>query len=183
LSKTILLSELNRTVRACVLCPLSKNRKNAVPGQGSPQADILLLGEAPGESEDRVGRPFVGRAGTVLDRAIRLAGLRRSDLYITNVVKCRPPGNRVPKEEEMKSCSRYLKEELGIIQPKVIVTLGRVPLSRFKKLQKIQPEPFHYKNFIVVPSYHPAASLHGNRQSFEAIVLSLRLAKKLAHPK
>jgi DNA polymerase len=112
-------------VRKCTLCTLSKGRTNAVPGEGSSFAKIMFIGEAPGRSEDEQGRPFVGAAGKLLTEALREAGLSREDIFITNIVKCRPPNNRVPREDERSSCRPYLERQIALINPMIICILGR----------------------------------------------------------
>jgi len=120
------LQEIAEQVRNCRKCDLWKTRKNAVPGEGNPHAEIMFVGEAPGENEDIEGKPFVGAAGKLLTKLItEVLGLKREDVFITNVVKCRPPQNRDPTEEEMTACSPYLRMQIDIIKPKLIVTLGR----------------------------------------------------------
>ena len=111
-------------VISCVKCSLSKTRTNAVPGKGNPKAEILFIGEAPGRNEDLKGEPFVGSAGKILSEALESSGLSRDDFYITNVVKCRPPNNRIPLQEEKDACNQYLAKELEIIKPKIICIMG-----------------------------------------------------------
>lgn len=118
------IDSIRSQVISCVKCNLSKTRTNAVPGKGNSKAEILFIGEAPGRNEDLKGEPFVGSAGNILSEALTLAGLSREDVYITNVVKCRPPNNRVPLEEEKESCQPYLSKELQIIKPKIICIMG-----------------------------------------------------------
>ncbi len=112
-------------VRECTLCDLAKGRINAVPGEGSSLAKIMFIGEAPGRSEDEQGRPFVGAAGRLLTEALQEAGLSREEVFITNIVKCRPPNNRVPKDEERSACRPYLERQIGLINPKIVCVLGR----------------------------------------------------------
>lgn len=112
-------------VRKCTLCRLSEGRTNAVPGEGNGFAKIMFIGEAPGRSEDQQGRPFVGAAGKLLTEALQEAGLSREDVFITNIVKCRPPNNRVPKEEERSACKPYLERQIALINPRIICILGR----------------------------------------------------------
>ena len=116
-------------VRGCPLCKLSRSRKNAVPGEGQLSAKIMFIGEAPGRSEDEKGRPFVGAAGRILDELLKKAGIERSEVFITNIVKCRPPNNRVPKEDELTACRPYLDRQIALIKPKVICILGRTAYS------------------------------------------------------
>lgn len=118
------IDSISSQVISCVKCSLSKTRTNAVPGKGNPNAEILFIGEAPGRNEDLKGEPFVGSAGKILSEALDSAGLLRDDVYITNVVKCRPPNNRIPLQEEKDACNQYLTKELEIIKPKIICIMG-----------------------------------------------------------
>src|ERR671938_2136878 len=124
-------------VRVCPKCRLSQTRTRAVPGEGSPNAEILFIGEGPGFHEDQQGRPFVGAAGQLLVEMLRLIGLRREDVFITNVVRCRPPGNRDPQPDEIAACSEYLSRQTAMIRPRVVVTLGRYSLGRFLPTARI----------------------------------------------
>lgn len=147
-------------------------RTNAVPGSGSYDAKIMFVGEAPGYWEDQKGLPFVGRAGKVLDELLTEISLKRYDVYITNIVKCRPPNNRDPDEDEIKACSPYLDRQIDIIRPKVIVPLGRHSMSYLLRKFGFEPEPIsriHGKIFeartlfgriIIMPMYHPAVALY-----------------------
>ena len=123
------LEKIAADVRGCPLCKLSRSRKNAVPGEGQLSAKIMFIGEAPGRSEDEKGRPFVGAAGRILDELLKKAGIERSEVFITNIVKCRPPNNRVPKEDELTACRPYLDRQIALIKPKVICILGRTAYS------------------------------------------------------
>jgi uracil-DNA glycosylase family 4 len=116
-------------VRGCPLCKLARTRKNAVPGEGQISAKIMFIGEAPGRSEDEKGKPFVGAAGRILDSLLKKAGIERSQVFITNIVKCRPPNNRVPEEDELVACRPYLDRQIALIKPKVICILGRTAYS------------------------------------------------------
>ncbi|TVP40680.1 uracil-DNA glycosylase [Candidatus Nitrosocosmicus arcticus] len=166
-SQTESLESIKNKVIHCVLCGLSATRKNAVPGSGSVTKKIMLVGEAPGKNEDERGNPFVGSAGKVLDQALIDAGIERKEIYITNVVKCRPPNNRVPTEEEIKICTnQYLKKEIDIISPIVICILGATALKSLLGLEYMTPyrgkivnrPPLRY--FI---TYHPAATIYNNK--------------------
>ena len=153
-------------IKSCTLCPLSKTPTNAVPGEGNPQADIMFIGEAPGLNEDRQGRPFVGAAGTVLDKMLATIGLDRSDVYIGNMIKCRPPDNRDPEPSEMDACRPYLDRQIELIDPKVIVTLGRHSFGKFfpgETISKARGRARAWQGRIVFPVYHPAATLHNPR--------------------
>jgi uracil-DNA glycosylase len=123
------LEKITYDVIGCPLCKLAKTRKNAVPGEGQLSARIMFIGEAPGRSEDREGRPFVGAAGRILDDLLKKADIERSQVFITNMVKCRPPNNRVPKEDELAACRRYLDRQITLVKPKVICILGRTAYS------------------------------------------------------
>lgn len=124
---TLTLASLEERVKNCSICPLSKTRKNVVFGEGNPDADLMFVGEGPGEVEDSTGHPFVGPAGHKLDEVLASVGITRSEIYITNVVKCRPPKNRVPTKKEMEACAPYLEAQIAFINPKLIVTLGNTP--------------------------------------------------------
>ncbi|MBN1152465.1 MAG: uracil-DNA glycosylase, partial [Dehalococcoidia bacterium] len=126
-----LLTELCRQMASCHECGLAQQRTQVVPGEGAEDAKIVFIGEAPGYHEDRLGRPFVGPAGAFLDELLALAGLSRESVYIANVIKCRPPGNRDPLPGEMLACKPWLDRQLAIIKPKVVVTLGRFSLARY----------------------------------------------------
>lgn len=157
------LSALAEEVRRCTLCPLAQHRTLAVPGEGPVNARVMCIGEAPGYHEDRQGRPFVGPAGQLLTRLLAMAGLSREEVYITNVVKCRPPGNRDPMPGEIAACQPYLDRQLEIIRPQVVLTLGRYSLGRFfpkETISKVHGRPRRWNHLWVVPMYHPAAALH-----------------------
>ncbi len=150
-------------VRTCQLCALADTRKNAVPGAGRPDADIMLIGEGPGYHENEQGLPFVGAAGKLLDELLAAIGLNREDVYITNVLKCRPPGNRDPQQEEIDACQAYLDRQIELIDPAVIVTLGRFSMARWfpgARISAIHGQPMRIGARMVVPMFHPAAALH-----------------------
>src|SRR5688572_26035741 len=157
------LGQLNTGVNGCRACPLAATRTRAVPGEGPVDAEIMLIGEAPGYYEDQQGRPFVGAAGQFLETLLASIGLKRTDVFIANVVKCRPPQNRDPLPEEIGACSHWLGEQQEILKPKVIVTLGRYSLARFlpgQPIGKIHGQGRKMGDVWVVPMYHPAAALH-----------------------
>jgi DNA polymerase len=157
------LADLNALVQACTACPLATTRTRAVPGEGPVDAEIMFIGEAPGYYEDQQGRPFVGAAGQFLEQLLQSIGLKRTDVFIANVIKCRPPGNRDPLPEEMSACSSWLSKQLQIIKPKVVVTLGRYSLAKFlpgTPIGKVHGQGRKIGNQWVVPMYHPAAALH-----------------------
>ncbi|MDI3341079.1 MAG: uracil-DNA glycosylase [Sphaerobacter sp.] len=150
-------------MRACTRCELHRMRTQAVPGHGNPNAEIMFIGEGPGWHEDRQGLPFVGAAGQFLNEMLSNIGLSRDDVFITNVVKCRPPGNRDPLPDEIAACAAYLDEQIAAIQPKVIVTLGRFSMARWfpnERISRIHGQPRRFGDVVVVPMYHPAAALH-----------------------
>lgn len=155
--------QLYEAVRACERCALSKTRILAVPGEGPLNAEVMLIGEAPGANEDKQGRPFVGQAGNFLSELLGAAGLRREDVYICNVLKCRPPGNRDPLPAEIDACRGYLEEQIAIIDPLVIVTLGRFSMARYfpqQSISRIHGSVRVVDGRYVLPMYHPAAALH-----------------------
>lgn len=158
-----LLAEVAAEVRACTRCPLASGRTRAVPGEGNPLTDVLLVGEGPGGREDATGRPFVGPAGQFLAELLRSIGWAREDVFITNVVKCRPPGNRDPQPEEIGACGAYLARQEQALDPAVIVTLGRYSLQRYLPGARIGETHGRLRRSggrFVFPMYHPAAALH-----------------------
>ena len=157
------LKTLAHEVSGCTLCPLSATRTRAVPGEGPERVGVMLVGEGPGFHEDQQGRPFVGAAGQYLNVLLAKAGFQRGDVYITNVVKCRPPGNRDPQPEEIAACARYLERQIALLDPKVIVTLGRFSMARWfpgEKISAIHGQARRFGGRVVVAMYHPAAALH-----------------------
>ena len=182
--------ELVRQIHDCRKCALSEKRTNAVPGEGSPTADIMFIGEGPGFNEDREGRPFVGRSGRFLDEMLAEIGLRRQDVYITNVVKCRPPGNRDPLPSEIEACNPYLDAQIEMIAPRVVVMLGKYSFNRFfpgESIGRARGKPRSWNGVIAYPMYHPAAALHnpGLRPIIEEDFRNLlkQLEKREAGPK
>ncbi|MFC1917745.1 uracil-DNA glycosylase family protein [Chloroflexota bacterium] len=167
------LSELNKQILDCRQCEISKQRTRAVPGEGAEDAEIMFIGEAPGWHEDQQGRPFVGAAGQFLDQLLTSIDLKREQVYITNIVKTRPPGNRDPLPNEIENCSHWLERQIEIIHPKMIVTLGRYSMARFfpgKTISKIHGTSVRSEGIIYYAMYHPAAALHqfNLRQTIEA---------------
>jgi uracil-DNA glycosylase family 4 len=157
------LTNLAAEVSGCTQCILHKTRTKAVPGEGPENAKIMFIGEGPGFHEDRQGRPFVGAAGQFLEELLKSIGMKREDVYITNVVKCRPPGNRDPLPEEIEACRQYLDRQIALIKPKVIVTLGRFSMARAfpnSKISQIHGQPRKIEGVVYVPMFHPAAALH-----------------------
>ena len=157
------LTELYKEIAICQRCELSQGRIKAVPGEGPENAEIMFIGEAPGFHEDRQGRPFVGAAGKFLDELLASIGLTREDVYIGNVIKCRPPGNRDPLADEIAACKPFLDKQIELIQPKLIVTLGRFSMARYfpnAKITRIHGQPKRIGGRICYPMFHPAAALH-----------------------
>lgn len=156
------LQQLAGQISSCMDCNLSQHRTRAVPGEGPEDADLMFIGEGPGYNEDQQGRPFVGQAGLYLEELLASIGFSRDDVYITNMVKCRPPNNRDPFPGEIQACSKYLDVQIKLIQPRVIVTLGRHSLGKFlpgETIGKTHGKPRQVGNVIVYPIYHPAAAL------------------------
>jgi DNA polymerase len=157
------LEEISRRVSVCENCQLYHSRKNSVPGEGPATSEVMFIGEGPGFYENEQGRPFVGAAGKFLDELLSKAGLLRSEVYITNVVKCRPPGNRDPLPEELSACSDFLEKQIEVINPLIIVTLGRFSMARYlpnAKISSVHGQPRWVNNRLIVPMFHPAAALH-----------------------
>ena len=156
-------NDIERHIDACTHCPLSRTRHQPVMGRGSRQADLMLIAEAPGAQEDKQGIPFVGKSGDILDRLLRDCGLDRKEIYITNILKCHPPGNRDPQEEEKEACFPYLKYETFFLNPKVIVCLGRVAAQRIIspnfKITRQHGTWTCRKNCAMTATYHPSAIL------------------------
>jgi uracil-DNA glycosylase len=157
------LQEIAGQVSECKLCQLHLSRKKSVPGEGPVSAEIMLIGEGPGFNENEQGRPFVGAAGQFLNELLAKAGVSRKEVFITNVVKCRPPGNRDPMPEELLTCSSFLERQIEAINPAVIVTLGRYSMAKFLqnvRISEVHGQPAWVKGRLVVPMFHPAAALH-----------------------
>lgn len=158
-----LLRQIAEDIHNCRRCPLSYSRKNAVPGEGPANAEIMFIGEGPGFYENEQGRPFVGQAGKYLDELLQKIGLKRGEVYITNVVKCRPPANREPQEEELGACRDYLERQIQVIQPRIIITLGRFSMGRYfkdAKISLVHGNAVWVRGQMIIPMYHPAAGLH-----------------------
>lgn len=157
------LSAIADEVRGCRACPLHEGTRNAVPGEGNAHAEVMLIGEAPGQNEDAQGRPFVGASGQFLTQMLAAAGYPRSEVFIANVAKHRPPGNRDPMPDEIAACSDFLQRQIDAINPLVIVTLGRHSMARYfpgEKISRIHGQPKLINGQVVLPLYHPAAALH-----------------------
>jgi len=166
--------KINQAILKCRKCPLYKTRINPVPGEGSYRAKIMLVGEAPGENEDRTGRPFCGAAGKILDELLDSVGIKRQDVFIANILKCRPPGNRDPKPEEVSSCSGFLEAQIRLIKPKVICTLGNYSTrfifekyglkEKLAGISKLHGKVFRagdlFSAVVIIPLYHPAVATY-----------------------
>lgn len=162
---SIALDQLADQIKTCSMCRLCEGRTNAVPGTGNYRANVLFVGEGPGKSEDEQGIPFCGASGKFLDELLRSIGMERSDVFITNVVKCRPPANRDPLPDEKATCTEtYLDKQIALIKPKLIVTLGRHAMSHFLppeyKISQIHGQPKRIKGQVYLFLYHPAAALY-----------------------
>jgi len=157
------LEAIHEKVRRCTLCPLHTGRTKAVPGAGPADAQIMFVGEAPGFHEDQQGIPFVGAAGNFLNELLEKVGIDRKTVYITNVIKCRPPGNRDPQVDEVAACKPYLDRQIEVIRPKIIVTLGRYSMARAypdEKISYVHGQARRVNGLVYFPMYHPAAALH-----------------------
>ena len=157
------LTNLYDQIRTCTRCQLSRSRTRAVPGEGPENASLMFIGEAPGFHEDKTGRPFVGAAGKFLEELLASIELTRSKVYIANVIKCRPPGNREPSPIEIKACEAYLDRQIELIKPAIVVTLGRFSMARYfpgTKISAIHGKPRKLDGVLYFPMFHPAAALH-----------------------
>lgn len=158
------LEEIHQRIRACRLCPLAANRTRAVPGEGARDARVMFVGEAPGFDEDQQGRPFAGAAGRLLTGQLHNIGISREDVFITNTVKCRPPGNRNPQPSEIAACRDYLLAQIALIEPVVICTLGRFAAQTLidpgLSITREHGKPRRLSGILYLPIYHPAAALH-----------------------
>ncbi len=157
------LTELYKEIAVCRRCILAQGRTKAVPGEGPEDAALMFIGEAPGFHEDRQGRPFVGAAGRFLEELLASIDLTREQVYICNVIKCRPPGNRDPSPAEIEACRPYLDRQIELINPKMIVTLGRFSMARYfpkTSISRIHGRPKRMGGRIIYPMFHPAAALH-----------------------
>jgi DNA polymerase len=165
--KKTTLKEVNKNIAACQECPLAQTRTNVVPGEGDPRADLMFIGEAPGGDEDKQGRPFVGRAGQLLTKIIESVGLKREDVFIGNILKCRPPGNRNPLPGEISACNPFLLKQIDIIKPKVICALGKFAaqtlLGTETPISRLRGKFYDYHGTKLMPTYHPAYLLRNPR--------------------
>lgn len=170
--KTAELQAIADQIRKCTRCPLYKGTTHAVPGEGPANAEIMMIGEGPGFHEDQQGRPFVGASGKFLDELLSHINLKRSDIFITNVVKHRPPENRDPQPDEIEACRDWLDQQIALIQPKVIVTISRFAMARWfpnAKITLIHGKGQRFGNTMVVPMFHPAAALRN--QSLKPVLI------------
>jgi uracil-DNA glycosylase len=157
------LAQVAKEVSVCKKCALYHSRNKAVPGEGPANAEIMFIGEGPGFHENEQGRPFVGAAGQFLDELLAQAGLKRSDVWIGNVVKCRPPGNRDPQPEELSTCNEYLERQMVAINPKILITLGRYSMGKFipgAKISSVHGQMRRMGDRFLIAMFHPAAALH-----------------------
>lgn len=181
------MGELKKTVMACHLCDLSKSRKNIVFGEGDENAALMIVGEAPGATEDEQGRPFVGRSGELLTKMIENAiGVPRSSVFIANIVKCRPPANRNPSEEEVAMCKPFIDRQIELIQPKIILALGGISFGYLMGesigITKARGKVYNFKGAKLVPSFHPSYLLRNpsaKKEAFEDMLLVKELLAKL----
>lgn len=180
-------SELESQVAACTACPLHQGRIQTVFGVGNREAEWMFIGEAPGEQEDLQGEPFVGRAGQLLNEMIRAIGLRREEVYIANVLKCRPPKNRDPAPEEAAACEGYLKAQLALVKPKIILAVGRIAAQNLLKtaipIGKLRGQVHDYEHIPLVVTYHPAYLLRSQtekRRAWEDLKLAQRTFRQQA---
>ena len=158
-----ILTQIASEVAVCTNCVLHKTRIKSVPGEGPANAEIMLIGEGPGANENMQGRPFIGQAGKFLDELLKQAGLQRSDVWICNVVKCRPPDNRDPMPDELAACNLYLERQIAAINPNIIITLGRFSMGKFlpgAKISQVHGQMRRIGPQFVIPMFHPAAALH-----------------------
>lgn len=177
---------LAQQIATCTLCPLHTGRTNAVAGDGSPTADIMFIGEGPGQHEDEQGIPFVGRSGQYLNYLLDLIDMKREDVFITNMVKCRPPNNRDPKPDEMAACKPFLDQQIALIDPAVIVTVGRFSMSRYfpkAKISAIHGQPKYEDGRAYYPIYHPAAALRNSHLKLDMEADIKRLLEVIAEVK
>ncbi len=181
------LEEIGERVRACTECPLSEGRTHAVPGEGASNARVIFIGEAPGYQEDQQGRPFVGPAGRFLDELLGSIGLKREDVFIANMIKCRPPNNRDPLPTEVAACTKYLDRQIELLHPDLIVTLGRYAMNRYfpkESISRVRGKVRTKDGQRILPLLHPAAALHqGNlresiEQDFRVIPQAIEEAKQ-----
>ncbi len=179
------LEEIDREVRVCILCKLHGTRTHAVPGEGNVGADLMFVGEGPGADEDRSGRPFVGASGEMLTRIIEAMGFSRETVFIANIVKCRPPGNRDPEPDEVSSCAPYLDRQIDVVRPRVLCALGLPATRHLVKVEggisKVRGKRFEYREIPVIPTFHPAYLLRnpaGKAQVWQDVQLVAALVEE-----
>jgi len=187
------LDQLGQAAASCTSCRLAETRTQVVFGVGAFDADIMFVGEAPGRNEDLQGEPFVGAAGKLLDRLLGEIGIERDDVYIANVLKCRPPGNRDPKPDEIDSCKGYLRSQLELVDPRVVMTLGnfatKLLLKRNVGITRLRGQVYPWWNRHLVPTFHPAAALRSGdrvtdlmREDFAIVSKILNTAQEVSEP-
>ena len=180
MDKITILQELGDEIKTCPKCRLCETRTNAVPGEGSPRAGVMFVGEGPGENEDKTGRPFVGQAGKFLNSLLEKANIARDEVFITNIVKCRPPNNRVPTDDEVEACSDYLMAQIAVIEPKFVIPLGAAALKTLLgpdlKITQVRCKVFRKSGILYIPLFHPAAALHRSQlvETLQADIMTLR---------
>ena len=184
------LDEIGDLVRGCTDCPLNEGRTHAVPGEGSSDARVMFIGEAPGYQEDQQGRPFVGPAGRFLDELLASVGMKREDVFIANILKCRPPNNRDPLPTEVAACTKYIDRQIELLQPELIVTLGRYAMNRYfpkESISRVRGRVRMKEGQRILPLLHPAAALHQGslrgtiEEDFKAIPRAIAEAKQPVH--
>jgi len=166
------LNQFKNTALSCTACPIAQNRRHVVFGTGNPQADLMVIGEAPGSEEDAQGIPFVGKAGQLLSKMFAAINFSREEIYITNIIKCRPPGNRDPEPEEIENCRNFLNQQIKLISPLIICTLGRPAaqtlLGTGEGITRLRGQLFDYNGIPLIPIYHPAYLLRSPGKKKEA---------------
>lgn len=180
------LQELEERILGCTKCLLSQFRNRAVPGEGNPGAELVIIGQGPGKNEDATGRPFVGRAGDLLNDCMEKVGIERSEVWITNVTRCLPPDNRLPSPEEIKTCVPYLLEQINIIKPKIISPLGNIALKVFwgksAKIIEFRGKLIPQRDYFIFPMIHPAAALRRPDYLPQVLEDFLRLKESIDSP-
>lgn len=178
------LEELKESFKQCNKCKLCTTRQNIVFGVGNPKAEIMFIGEGPGGDEDRLGEPFVGKAGELMNKAFDVVGIKREEVYIANIVKCRPPHNRDPEEDEITACMNYLRNQVVIIKPKIIVLLGRISLQNILgkefKITASRGKWIEKKGIMYMPTWHPAALLRDETKKIEFLNDLKEVVKKMS---
>ncbi len=178
------LADLGARASVCTDCRLSETRTNVVFGVGRPDADVMMVGEAPGRNEDLEGEPFVGAAGHLLNRLLAEVGMRREEVYIANVLKCRPPGNRDPRPDEIESCKGYLRGQLDLVDPKVVMTLGNFATQLLLRtntgISRVRGRSYRWwRDKVLIPTFHPAAALRGGERVTDQIREDLALMRSV----